>query len=212
MDRGATSEQPPADQPAAATISTPVLLAKGYRPYHRLHVTLPSTQGPPLAQQRDLLRGGAVAAVLPVDPARGEVILIRQFRLAAQLALGLGDMVEIVAGRLEAAENPADAARRECLEEIGTPPEMLVEICRYLPTPGLTDELVVFFLAAVDAGRVPVRTGSAIEQEDIRPMRFGIERALSTLDCGTVHSGLTLIALQWLALNRHRLGELTRSP
>ena len=207
---GVPREQPPADQPATAAISTPVVLAKGYRPYHRFHVTLPGGQGRPVAQQRDLLRGGAVAAVLPVDLERDQVVLIRQFRLSAQLALGLGDMVEIVAGRVEAAESPADAARRECLEEIGVSPERLVELCRYLPTPGLTDELVVFFLGAVDASRIHAAAVSTGEQEDIRPIRVGIEHALAVLDGGAVHSGLTLIALQWLALNRHRLDALMR--
>jgi ADP-ribose pyrophosphatase len=207
---GVPREQPPADQPATAAISTPVVLAKGYRPYHRFHATLPGGQGRPVAQQRDLLRGGAVAAVLPVDLERDQVVLIRQFRLSAQLALGLGDMVEIVAGRVEAAESPADAARRECLEEIGVSPEQLVELCRYLPTPGLTDELVILFLGAVDASRIHAAAVSAGEQEDIRPLRVGIEHALAVLDGGAVHSGLTLIALQWLALNRHRLDALMR--
>jgi ADP-ribose pyrophosphatase len=119
-------------------------------------------------------------------------------------------MVEIVAGRVEAGESPVDAARRECLEEIGAPPEQLVELCRYMPTPGLTDELVVLFLGAVDASRIHAAAASAGEQEDIRPMRVGIERSLAILDGGAVHSGLTLIALQWLALNRHRLDDLMR--
>ena len=52
--------------------------------------------------------------VLPLDLARDEIVLLRQFRLAAHLANGRGSLIEIVAGHVEAGELPVDAARREC--------------------------------------------------------------------------------------------------
>ncbi len=64
-----------------------------------------------------------MAAVLPVDLARDEVVLLRQFRLAAHLANGDGSLVEIVAGHVEANEQPVATARRECVEEIGVAPD-----------------------------------------------------------------------------------------
>jgi ADP-ribose pyrophosphatase len=149
-----------------------------------------------------------VIGVIAVDPGRGEIVLIRQFRLAAHLATGNGELVEIVAGRVDANETPAEAARRECLEEIGVAPTRLVELFSFFPTPGLTDELATIFLAVVDASAVPERAGAAAEAEETRPLRVDIDHAIAALAQGRISNGLLIIALQWLALNRERLTVL----
>ena len=157
-----------ADLAADVALSQPELLASGYRDYQRYRVTLTGADGAPVAQVRDILRAGKVVAVLPVDLARDEIVLIRQFRLPAHLANGRGSLLEAVAGRVEPGESLRDAARRECTEEIGVAPTALVELFSFLTTPGLTDEEVTVFLAAVDAARVPERSGAASEGEQIR--------------------------------------------
>jgi ADP-ribose pyrophosphatase YjhB (NUDIX family) len=81
-------------------------------------------------------------------------VLIRQFRLPAHLANGHGDLVEFVAGRVEAGESLAEAARRECTEEIGIAPSAVAELFTFLSTPGVTDEEITLFVAAVDAASV----------------------------------------------------------
>ena len=103
------------DRPADVTVSAPQLLAEGYRPYQRYQLTLRG-EGGPLAQTRDVILAGKVVAVLPVDLARDEIVLLRQFRLPAHLATGQGEMIETVAGRVETDEQPPAAARRECIE------------------------------------------------------------------------------------------------
>src|SRR5262245_27430367 len=142
-----------ADLPAEAALSQRTLLARAYRDYHRYSVTL--KQGDvPLVQERDVLIAGKVAVVMPIDLARQEIVLIRQFRLAAHLANGRGDLIELVAGRVEPGESLFDAARRECQEEIGVTPKKLVELLTFLSTPGLTDEELTMFLADIDAADV----------------------------------------------------------
>jgi ADP-ribose pyrophosphatase len=158
----------------------------------------------------DVLRSGPAAAVLPIDPGRDEVVLLRQFRLAAHLANGRGNLVEIVAGHVEADEQPAEAARRECVEEIGVAPAQLVELFTYLTSPGMSDEEITLFLGVVDASVLPERAGAAAEHEETVPMRVPIDAALAALAAGTVRNGPLIIALQWLALNRGRLGEIVR--
>jgi ADP-ribose pyrophosphatase len=195
------------DFPVAASISPPELLGKGFRTYQRFHYTLPG-EDPAHPHTHDLIRFGRIVAVLPVDRARDEVVLIRQFRLPAQVANGLGDMVEIVAGHVEAGEKSADAARRECLEEIGVAPSALVELFTYLPTPGASDEQITLFLGIVDAAQVPERAGIAAEREETHPFRVPIDAALAALADGAMHNGLLLLALHWLALNRGRLKEI----
>ncbi len=193
-----------ADRAADVTLSAPELLGKGFFDYQRYRVTLPSG-----AQTRDVLRAGKVIAVLPLDIERGEIVMIRQFRPAAHLANGRGEMIEIVAGRVEAGETLAEAARRECQEEIGVAPNVLVELFSYLPTPGLTDEEVTFFVAAVDAARVPERTHPT-EGEYISVLRVPIDAALEAFAAGTMRNGPLVLALHWLALNRGRVADILR--
>jgi len=79
-----------------------------------------------------------------------------------------------------------------------------------LPSPGMSDEHQTFFLGVVDATKVVERAGAADEQEDTRPFRVPVDRAIEALDEGGLQYGATVLGLQWLALNRTRLAEITR--
>ena len=195
-----------ADRAADVAFDEPELLAKGYRAYRRYRVTLTGEDGATIEQERDVLDGGKVIAVLPVDVARDEIVLIRQFRLPAHLGNGKGDLVEIVAGRVEQGETLAASARRECREEIGVAPAALAELFSYYTTPGLTDEQVTVFLASVDAVKVPARTATG--GEFIRTLRVPFDDALAAVGRNAIHNGPAVMALQWLALNRARLAGL----
>jgi ADP-ribose pyrophosphatase len=196
-----------ADREVEVKLEGPMLIGRGFMRYERYELSIDRGGEPALVQQRDVLRASRVAAVLPIDLERGQVILIRQFRLPAHLATGRGEMVEIVAGRVEHGEAAATAAWRECMEEIGVTPDRLVELYSVLPTPRLTDEYVTFFLGFVDAARVPVRAGAAEENEDTRPFVVSIDDAVAALDQGQAANGLMVSALQWLALHHGRLKE-----
>ena len=197
-----------ADLAADVALSQPELLASGYRNYQRYRLTLTGLDGAPVMQVRDLLRAGKVVTVLPIDRARDEIVLIRQFRLPAHLANGRGDLVEAVAGRVEPGESLIDAARRECTEEIGIAPRILVALFSFLTSPGITDEEVTVFLAGIDAARVPDRSGAAAEGEQIQTVRISVDAALAALAKGAIRNGPLIVALQWLALNRGRIDEL----
>jgi ADP-ribose pyrophosphatase len=200
------------DVPAEVSLSAPELLGKGFRTYQRYRYTLPGDDPGLEPHTHDLIRFGRIVAVLPVDLARDELVLIRQFRLPAHLANGNGEMVEIVAGHVEANEQLAQAAHRECLEEIGVAPRGLTELFTYLPTPGASDEQITLFLGIVDAAQVPQAAGAAAEREATRPLRVPIDAALAALSRDTMHNGLLVLALHWLALNRGRLKEIAGGP
>jgi ADP-ribose pyrophosphatase len=191
-----------ADEPADVVIERREVLGRGFRPYERVQARRADAD----VETRDLLRAGAAVAVLPIDLDRNEVVLIRQFRLAAQLANGNGDLVEIVAGHVEANEAHRETARRECVEEIGVAPRLLIELFTYLTSPGLTDEEVTVFLGLVDASRAAVP--AAAEREASALLRVPIDAVLSALAAGTVRNGPLVAALQWLALNRTRLADI----
>ena len=206
MERMRASEMPKdveiADEPADVVIVEREVLGRGFCPYERVQARRADGD----VETRDLLRAGAAVAVLPIDLDRDEVVLIRQFRLAAQLANGKGDLVEIVAGHVEANEAHRETARRECLEEIGVAPRLLIELFTYLTSPGLTDEEVTVFLGIVDASRAAVP--AAAEREASALLRVPIDAALSAL--AAVRNGPLVAALQWLALNRNRLHDIAR--
>jgi ADP-ribose pyrophosphatase len=175
----------------------------GFYSYERYRVRLDGA-----TVERDAVRVGPVVVILPVDLERDEIVLIRQFRLGAHLALGKGDMVELPAGRVERGEAVANAARRECQEETGVTPRSLLPLFDVMPSPGSSDERMFFFLGIVDASKLPERAGAEHEQENTRPLRVPIGRALEALKAGSLHYGAAILGLQWLALNRGRLREI----
>lgn len=196
-----------ADRKADVTLSEPLPIGQGYMVYERYEVSLRRDGEPPLLQRRDVLRATTATAVLAIDLERDQLVLIRQFRIAAHLANGCGDMVEIAAGRVDPGETAYQAARRECLEEIGVAPARLVELFTVVTAPGFSDEQVVFFAGFIDASAVLERGGLADETEDTQPFVVSIDEALAVLEHGGVYNALLYSALQWLAINRARLPE-----
>jgi ADP-ribose pyrophosphatase len=188
------------------TIVSRHILANGFRPYERVQFDAADQER--ARRPQDILRAGPAAAVLPLDPARGELVLIRQFRLAAHLANGRGHLIEIVAGHVEPHEKPAQTARRECEEEIGLTPSTLIELLTYLTSPGISDEELTLFLGIVDASELREAEGLAAEHEQTRPMRVSIDAALSAASRGMIRNGPLIVALQWLALNRSLLSDI----
>lgn len=90
---------------------------------------------------RDIVTHSGSVVVLPVFP-NGDILLIRQYRHAARESLW-----ELVAGRIEAGENPQVAARRELLEETGYTAQRFRRLFRAYPTPGFVSEQMILLLA-----------------------------------------------------------------
>lgn len=198
----------PRDEAAEAEVGAGQILAKGFRTFARYGIALRRPDGATDQYDRDLCLAGSVIGLIPVDLARRELVLLRQFRVAGHLATGRGDMVELVAGRCDPGEAPIDTARRECAEEIGVAPRRLVELFPFMPAPGVTDEIMTLFLAEVDAGAVPERTGLAGEHEYIRPLRLSLDAVPALLASRGLHSGPLMMGLHWLTLNGSRLEEV----
>ena len=194
------------DTAVEVALSGPEDCGGGFFRYERYRATLDGATFP-----RDVVRIGRVVVILPVDLDRDEIVLIRQFRLGAHLALGRGDMVELPAGRVERDEDVNDAARRECQEEIGAVPQGLVPLFDLMPSAGSSDEHMFFFLGILDSSKVSERAGAAHEHEYTRPLRVPIDRALEALTSGKLHYGAAVVGLQWLALNRNRLREIVQA-
>lgn len=152
--------------------------------------------------EREIFLRGPAVAVLPYDPVRDEVVLIEQFRVGAYAAGRPPWVAEIVAGIVEQGETEIDVAQRETLEETGLAVKDLERLFTYMPSPGALVETVTMFVGRVDAAAAPITAGLAHENEDIRVSRRSVSDAVGLVNDGRIDTAITLIALQWLALNR----------
>lgn len=205
-----TDETPFAARAGDVALEGPTVLHDGYRKLELWRATLADAPGRGvIVQEREVLRAGPCVGVLAVDLERDEVVFIRQFRAPAALATGEGELVEIVAGRMEPGEDAAVAARRELTEETGlTALALSKPLLTFLPTPGIVDEHATLFVASVNAGALPEHAGAADEHELTRPFAVPINAAIAALQRPVASNAYLLIALQWLALNRGRLREV----
>ncbi len=176
-----------------------------YRFRHRL---FEGGWGPEI--DREVFERGDAVAVLPYDPVRDEVVLIEQFRIGAYVAQksrwfedGASPwLIEGVAGIIEPGENPEDVARREAVEETGCPLGEVLPVCHYLVSPGGTSETVFVLVGRADTGDVGGFHGLAHEGEDIRPFVEPLDEAYAQVVSGRINNAMTIIAVQWLMLNR----------
>ncbi len=155
--------------------------------------------------EREIFRRGPAAAVLPYDPVRDRLVLIEQFRPGAYLAGTDAWQLEPVAGICEPGEAPEETLRREALEEAGCKVDALVPIVSYHVSPGCVDETVSVYCGRTDASDVASVAGDPGEQEETRVHVLDFGEALENLNAGAYGYALTIISLQWLALNRQDL-------
>lgn len=155
--------------------------------------------------QRELVVRGDVVLVLPYDPRRDEVVLIEQFRIGPHVRGEHAWTMEIVAGLIEAGEQPADVAHRELFEESGLRARRMEPLMGYYTSPGAMNEYVHLFIAEVDTEGAGGVHGLAHEGEDIRVHVVAFARMAEELAAGRYTIGPAIVALQWLAANREGL-------
>lgn len=147
-------------------------------------------------QQREIYDRGDGAVILPYDPDRGTVLLVRQFRLPAYLHGGHQALIEACAGLLDQ-EAPADCIRRETEEELGYRLADVAELFTLYMSPGSVTERLVFFAARYSpADRLHAGGGAAGEGEDIEVVEMTLDAALDAVAKGEIVDGKTVILLQ----------------
>lgn len=161
---------------------------------------------------REVFERGHAVGVLPYDPEADAVVLIEQFRAGA-LAAGFPSwQIEVVAGIIDDGETPEDVARRETREEAGCEVQELIPISSYLASPGGTSESVTLYCARIDCVGVGGIHGLADENEDIKVAVVPWAEARRMLEEGEVRNAVSIIALQWLALNRDTIRRRWLQP
>ncbi len=151
--------------------------------------------------KRELFSGAQVAAVLPYDPIKKEIILIQQFRPGTLSKNFNNYLIEIVAGIIDEGESPKITAERECLEETGCKVKKLIPIQGYYPDPGSSESFYHLFLAEIKTFKGKRIMGLDNENEDILVRSYKINEVKEIIKNKKILNGLTLIALQWFFLN-----------
>lgn len=134
---------------------------------------------------REVVHHHGGACILPVD-ADGNVTMVRQFRYA------LGEELwELPAGKLEAGEDPFEAAKRELSEECGLTADTYTELGVVYPTVGYDSERI--YLWAAEGLHTVGQHLDAGEFLDVVKMPFA--QALGLVMDGTIRDSKTQIAL-----------------
>ena len=126
--------------------------------------------------------GACIAALTPEN----EIYMIRQFRYAMGQELW-----ELPAGKLEAGEDPFEAAKRELSEECGLTADTYTELGVVYPTVGYDSERI--YLWAAEGLHTVGQHLDAGEFLDVVKMPFA--QALGLVMDGTIKDSKTQIAL-----------------
>lgn len=155
--------------------------------------------------EREVYHNGPGAAVLPIDRARGTVLLVRQLRIAAHLNGDPAYMTELCAGIVDDGDAPEETVRKEAEQELGYRLRDISPALTLYMNPGSTTEKVHLFLAGYAAGdRIAAGGGLEEEGERIRVLETGFEEALAMIGRGAINDAKTVALLQYAALNAPR--------
>jgi ADP-ribose pyrophosphatase len=155
--------------------------------------------------KREVFERGHAAAVLPYDPRRDEVVLIRQFRAGAYVAGRHPWTWEIVAGIIEGEESAEALVRREATEEAALAIRDVIAMHDVILSPGACSETCAAFLGHVDASQAGGIHGLESEGENILVKVLSFTEVRAMLEHGEIDNAIAVIALQWLALNREQV-------
>jgi ADP-ribose pyrophosphatase len=131
------------------------------------------------------------AVMLAIDD-RKRVLLVRQYRLAAQASLW-----ELPAGKVDEGESPLKAAKRELGEETGYKARKWKKLISFFPSPGFLSEKMTIFLAA-DLTAGPPHN---MEDERIETRWFTAKELKEAIRSGKIVDGKTMVGyLAWRKL------------
>ncbi|MBM3532614.1 MAG: NUDIX domain-containing protein [Alphaproteobacteria bacterium] len=156
--------------------------------------------------EREIFVRGHAAGVIPYDPKLDRVLVVEQFRTPALVAGRPSPLtLEVPAGIIPKGETPEDVARRELQEEAGLTAKELIPLYTFMPSPGGCSETVWLYAALVDLSNAGGLAGVADEDEDIRIVVMDFDDAFARMLRGEIDNAISIMSLQWLALNRPRL-------
>lgn len=150
---------------------------------------------------REVYHNGPGAAVLPLDPGRGTVLLVRQFRIPAHVNGDPPMLVEACAGMVEEGDSPAETVRKELEQEMGYRVRDLTPVFTLYMSPGASAEKLHFFTAQYGPSDHVGRGGGVRgEGEEIQVLELPLSRAWEMVGAGEIVDAKTVLLLQHLRL------------
>lgn len=172
------------------------IMAKGWSQLVRLKVSATQQGEQEIILDREVADHGPGASILPIDPVRGTVLLVRQWRAGAAFTGHEGWLIEACAGLLDA-DDPLGCAEREAMEELGVMVRNVQHVCDCFVSPGAFSEKLSLFLAEYEpADRVGPGGGLADEHEDIEVLEMPLKDAHALIASGGIVDAKTIILLQ----------------
>ena len=147
-------------------------------------------------QVRESYDIGDAAVVLPLDRARGRVLLIRQFRWPVFEAGYRRPLIESIAGKLDG-DTPEVCIVREAMEEAGITIGHARLVAHCFVSPGAVKERGSCFLADYDS-TAPRAEGGGHEHEgeDIEVLEMALDEAIAMIARGEIVDMKTIMLLQ----------------
>jgi len=145
--------------------------------------------------KREIVEHAGAVCVVAIQ-ADGQIIMVRQYRKPAELAL-----LEIPAGGLEAGEAPLECAMRELAEECNLQAQNWEPLFKAFLAPGYSSEMMYGFLAE---GLSEVH-GEQDEDENVHVERYSLNVLLAMIDDARICDAKTICGLlAWYKRNAEK--------
>jgi len=173
------------------------ILYKGWSQLKRYTLDFVFENGKKERMIREIYNSGNGAAVLLYNLEVQQIVLLRQFRLAAWLSGNSdGFLLEVCAGMLDSMQ-PEDAIIKEVAEETGLAIENLQKIGAVYATPGAHEEKVHLYIAEYNPDTLTVGfRQNPEEQEEIEVLAMSFDEAKTLIKNEKIEDAKTLLLLQ----------------
>ena len=143
--------------------------------------------------KREIVRRGNAVAILARRP-DGKFVFVKQYRKAAEEAL-----IEVIAGGLEAGEDPIEGAKRETAEETGYDVTSISFLTTVVCTPGYCAERIHLYFAELAAAP---HAQDQDPDENVSPVILSEAEVEDGIRNGTIFDAKTLAAWACFKLAR----------
>ena len=154
------------------------------------------------ALEREVYHNGPGAAVLPIDQARGTVLLVKQLRIPVYVNGDAPLVIELCAGIVDAGDAPIETARKEAEQEMGYRLRDIRKVFELYMSPGSSAEKLHLFVAAYGPGdQVTAGGGLPAEGEQIQVIELPLAQAWEMVVAGQIVDAKTVLMLQHARLD-----------
>jgi GDP-mannose pyrophosphatase NudK len=153
---------------------------------------------------RFIIQTKRAAAILLYNTASDTVILVKQNRIAVSIAENLSQpFLEIPAGTITKNEDITEGIIREVYEETGYKITEAKKVMSVYSSPGITTEQIHIYFAQINENqRQGTGGGLADEHEHLEVLEIKVSEAIKMIQEGDITDSKTIIALQWLMLQK----------